>query len=125
MKRSLVIVFSAGIIASPAAPVHAQHGHFGWHGHHHGHDQGYRRPRHGIPVYPLYVPPPVLYRPAPIYGRRGDYCPPRRHEHSSLPLIAGGIMGGVVGNEVGYGHPAAIIGGSVIGSVIGHELGQR
>jgi outer membrane lipoprotein SlyB len=59
----------------------------------------------------------------PVY--RDRYYRPQGHGSATLPIVAGGILGGIVGNEAGYGNPAAIIGGSVLGSVLGHEIARR
>lgn len=47
-----------------------------------------------------------------------------QHHHESYPgaLIAGAVIGGVIGHEIGYGHSAATVAGVLIGSVLGHEL---
>jgi outer membrane lipoprotein SlyB len=40
----------------------------------------------------------------------------------ALPIVAGGVLGGLVGEQVGYGNHGAIIAGSVAGAVLGHEI---
>lgn len=126
MQRTLAIALLTSLVMSPALHAddwhHGGHHHHHHHHHHHGHYYG-PPPVYYVPARPVYVVP--RYRPAPVYGWRGEYPRPRSYGSGTLPLVAGGILGGVVGNEAGYGNPAAIIGGSVLGSVIGHEIGHR
>jgi len=54
-----------------------------------------------------------------------DYPAYRRHGSGlagTLPIVAGGVLGGVVGEQVGAGNHGAIIAGSVAGAVLGHEI---
>jgi hypothetical protein len=151
--RRFGLIAAMGLIFSaPALADHGHHG--GWehhdHGHHGGwehHDHGrhggwghndhwehrdYYRPRVVVQSYApaYYAPPPapVYYAPvAPAY-----YAPPppprpayyRNSAGNVLPIVAGGVLGGLVGNELGYGSPGAVIAGSVAGSVIGNEIGR-
>jgi uncharacterized protein YcfJ len=76
------------------------------------------------------------YEPAPRYygGPRvvhrhihhyDDYPVYRRHGgglSETIPIVAGGVLGGMVGEQVGYGNHGAIIAGSVAGAVLGHEI---
>lgn len=66
-----------------------------------------------------------MYREGPAYRGYRHHGSYRREASETLPMVAGGILGGIVGNEAGYGNPAAIIGGSVLGSVLGHEVAHR
>lgn len=45
-----------------------------------------------------------------------------RRGHSVLPLLFGGVIGGVLGNQLGYGDPLYTGVGAVAGSALGHEF---
>lgn len=141
----LGLIAAMGLIFSAPAMAdgHGHHGgwghhdHGGWRHHDHGHHDHwerhdyYRPPRVIVHSYApaYYAPPPapVYYAPvAPAY-----YAPPpprpayyRNSAGNVLPIVAGGVLGGLVGNELGYGSPGAVIAGSVAGSVIGNEIGR-
>jgi len=74
--------------------------HRGWykHGHHGNHDD---------------------YGPAPR-GYRESYLD--RRASSPVPIIAGSVIGGVVGHEIGRGDPRDTAVGAVIGTIIGYEI---
>jgi hypothetical protein len=79
------------------------------------HDRGqhrgwYKQKHHGDRDY---------YEPAPR-GYRESY--PDRHASSPVPIIAGGVIGGVVGHELGRGNPGDTAVGAVIGTIIGYEI---
>ncbi|CAL1239663.1 glycine zipper 2TM domain-containing protein [Candidatus Methylocalor cossyra] len=103
--------------------VRADDDDWGW-GHHHHHHHHHHHPHHHGWWGPRYVPVPAYYPPAPpvVYREIPRYRPYRSRMGETLPLVAGGVLGGVIANEIGYGNPAAVIGGSVLGSVLGHEI---
>ncbi len=74
----------------------------------------YPKPR----VYPapVYYPAPVIY-PRPHYQ---SYQDPR-----STQGLAGGVVGGVLGYQMGHGDPWATGLGAVAGSYIGNEMSGR
>jgi hypothetical protein len=78
----------------------------------HEHDHYYREDR-------AYAP--VVYRPYYGYGG-GDYGGYYRRGHSSLPIIFGGVLGGVLGHELSGGDPLLSATGAIAGGVLGHEL---
>jgi hypothetical protein len=83
--------------------------------HEYRHDQGehrgwYRQERHEHDDY---------YEPAPR-GYRESY--PERRGDSPVPIIAGSVIGGVVGHDLGRGDPGDTAVGAVIGSIIGYEI---
>jgi len=49
------------------------------------------------------------------YGSRG------RHDRT-LPIIAGGVIGGLIGSDLGQGDPGAATRGLIVGSVLGYAL---
>ena len=50
----------------------------------------------------------------------------RHHHHgNALPVIAGGIIGSAIGNEVGYGDPLTTISGAVVGAMVGDVLSRH
>ena len=65
------------------------------------------------------------------YGGRDYYEPePRgyresysyRDASSPVPIIAGSVIGGVMGHELGRGNPGDTAVGAVIGTIIGYEI---
>ncbi len=79
------------------------------------HDRGehrgwYKHKHHGDRDY---------YEPAPR-GYRESY--PDRRASSPVPIIAGSVIGGVVGHEIGRGDPRDTAVGAVIGTIIGYEI---
>jgi len=60
-----------------------------------------------------------LYRPHVRYRPHGV------SHFDPLPVIGGGVLGGVVGNALGDGDPLATTTGLFIGSVVGYELGRH
>ena len=79
------------------------------------HDRGqhrgwYKQKHHGGRDY---------YEPAPR-GYRESY--PDRRASSPVPIIAGSVIGGVVGHELGRGNPGDTAVGAVIGTIIGYEI---
>lgn len=77
-----------------------------------GRGRGYYREKH---VYHHYNPAPA-YVPVPVYHHHGYV--------SQTPVIAGSIIGGVVGAEVGQGGPLAL-GGALLGASIGRDIAHR
>ncbi|WP_372523397.1 glycine zipper 2TM domain-containing protein [Sulfuricaulis sp.] len=74
--------------------------HRGWYMHNHHGDRDY-------------------YEPAPR-GYRESYSEQRAS--SPVPIIAGSVIGGVVGHEIGRGDPGDTAVGAVIGTIIGYEI---
>lgn len=74
--------------------------HRGWYMHQHHGDRDY-------------------YEPAPR-GYRESY--PDRRASSPVPIIAGSVIGGVMGHELGRGNPGDTAVGAVIGTIIGYEI---
>jgi hypothetical protein len=59
------------------------------------------------------------YRPAPRAYREA-YSEPRGY--SPVPILAGSVIGGVVGHELGRGDPGGTAVGAVIGTIIGYQI---
>ncbi|MGZ8240400.1 MAG: glycine zipper 2TM domain-containing protein [Methylobacter sp.] len=88
-------------------------------GHHHGHhsERYYARP----PVNNYYPQPHNNYYappPAPYYARQP--YDPRSHQG-----LAGGVVGSVLGYEIGNGDPIAAGLGAAAGSFLGNGMGRR
>jgi len=51
----------------------------------------------------------------------------RTHSHSKnvVPVIAGGIIGSSIANNVSHGDPAATLGGAIFGAVIGDAIARH
>lgn len=51
----------------------------------------------------------------------------RTHSHSNnvVPVIAGGIIGSSIANNVSHGDPAATLGGAIFGAVLGDAIAQH
>ena len=77
------------------------------------------------PVYyeePRYEEPPRYYRDEPAY-----YPPTDNGYRSATPMVVGGILGGVLGNQVGKGRgkDLATVAGVILGGSIGRDMGYR
>jgi hypothetical protein len=86
------------------------------HYYHHdrGHHRGWHQPRHhGHHGY---------YQTAPRYHREHYNSYPQRRSASPMPIIAGSVIGGVVGHEIGRGDPRDTAVGAVVGTVIGYQI---
>lgn len=86
------------------------------------HDRGYHRgwykhDRDGRDGY--YRGDDDYYRPAPR-AYRESYPGPRGD--SPVPIIAGSVIGGVVGHELGRGDPGDTAVGAVVGTIIGYQI---
>lgn len=105
-----------------------------YHGHGHGHRHGHHHREHGYypqpaPGYyaqpaPIYYqqPAPVYYQePRPQYYQQPQYQPdPRSHQG-----LAGGVIGSVLGYEIGSGDPIAAGLGAAAGSFLGNGMRGR
>lgn len=85
------------------------------HDHEYRHDRGehrgwYRHERRDRDDY--YEPAPRRYR--------ESYSEPRGY--SPVPILAGSVIGGVVGHELGRGDPGDTAVGAVIGTIIGYQI---
>lgn len=129
MKKIILAsqLIAAALLFSPLLYAHdhddwEHHGH-GWRHHHHDYYPRpivrYYYPRPVVNYYPqpvvrYYPQPPVRYYPQPSrysYGQRS---------HQGL---AGGVIGGVFGYELGNGDPIAAGLGAAAGSFLGNEIG--
>lgn len=86
------------------------------HQHSHGHHYKRHRSYH------------LSYYHGPVYRSHAHHCGnvavSRYHHHSSaLSMIAGGVIGGAIGHEIGHGDQVATAAGAVVGAAIGHDLG--
>ena len=88
-----------------------------YHGEHHSHRHEHYN-KYGAYHHPA---PPVRYS-QHYYHEKVRYR--SRHHDSPLPIIAGGIVGGVIGSELGHGDPVTTSMGTIIGSVAGHSIGH-
>lgn len=129
----LLPLAAVAILNAPASYADRDHGWGGehgghHHGHHHGHHDYYQQPR--VVYYsqpPVYYapPPPVRYypQPAPQYyaepPRYSNYQDPRSHQG-----LAGGVIGSVLGYELGSGDPVATGLGAAAGSFFGNGMGR-
>jgi len=93
------------------------HGHHG--GRHHGH-HGYDQDYYPQPQINYYPPPQVIYYPQP----QAYYYPPQPryngYDQRSHQGLAGGVIGGVIGYEMGNGNPVAAGLGAAAGSYLGN-----
>jgi len=132
MKKLLFLIqLTAAVILYPAIS-HADddddrgwggrgYGHHGHHGRHHEHY--YPQPQ--INYYPqpqinYYPPPQVNYYPQPqanYYPQQPQYSGYDQRSHQGL---AGGVVGSVLGYEIGNGNPVAAGLGAAAGSYIGN-----
>lgn len=82
-------------------------------GHHRGHGYGHYKHHYRGPEY---YPPAPYYAPPP---------PPVRYDGRSHQGLAGGVVGSVLGYEIGNGHPLATGIGAAAGSLIGNQISGR
>ncbi len=77
---------------------------------------------HSLPAYRPHghVPHPHGHRPYPRCTMQGV-----RTGVDPLPIIGGGVIGGLLGNQLGDGDATAATAGLFIGSVVGYELSRH
>ncbi|WP_333873845.1 glycine zipper 2TM domain-containing protein [Methylobacter sp.] len=127
MKKLLFLIqLTAAVILF--SPISYADGDWGHHGHgwgHHGHHHGYY-PQPQINYYPqpqinYYPAPQINYYPQPqvnYYPRQAQYSnDPRSHQG-----LAGGVVGSVLGYEIGNGDPLATGLGAAAGSFLGNGM---
>ncbi|NOT13204.1 MAG: glycine zipper 2TM domain-containing protein [Methylococcaceae bacterium] len=103
MKKTILIIqlFTVGLLLSSAVEASGGgHKHYKKHGHHHDHYVGY-------------APQP------------GYYGPPPRQDPRSHQGLAGGVVGSVLGYEIGNGDPIATGLGAAAGSYLGNGMAGR
>ena len=49
----------------------------------------------------------------------------RGHSNSTLPVVAGGLIGSVIANDASHGDPVATFGGAVFGALVGRALSHH
>lgn len=112
--------------SSAAIADHGHERHHGHHGHHHGHhyDQGYNYyPRYREEI--VYVPQPVVEY-VPVQPRY--YAPPPppvsyyQYDQRSPQGLVGGMVGSVMGYEMGRGDPLAAGIGAAAGAWLGNGM---
>jgi uncharacterized protein YcfJ len=106
MKRTLFVALTALAMAMIAPASQADRYS---HGPHYGH-HGYYRSVYVQPE-PVYERPRNCYRTTVV--RRG---------RSSAPIVAGGVIGGMIGNDIGHGRRGPTIAGTVIGALVVDKL---
>lgn len=124
-----VIGFSLFFTAASQADEH-----YGWTRHIHRHPHFRQVIRYNTPAYReviTYYPRPRSYRevityyPRPYTETRVYPVYPRYQRQSFVPGLAGGVVGGVLGYEMGGGDPLATGLGAAAGSYIGNEISEN
>lgn len=111
MKNLLLLIQLVAIAGFSSSTVYASGGHGKGHHKHHGHYQ-----EEHADYYPQ--PAPNYY---PQQAPRPTYQDPRSHQG-----LAGGVVGSVLGYELGNGNPVATGLGAAAGSYLGNGIaGQR
>jgi hypothetical protein len=105
IKKSILLTSGITIAVSLVNIAYASGGHHRGHGHH---DHRYHEAEYYQPA-PYYAPPP----------------PPVHYDRRSHQGLAGGVVGSVVGYELGNGHPLATGIGAVAGSLLGNGISGR
>ena len=82
-------------------------------GEHHGHRHGHH---HHVPVERVYYQTAPQYAPPPVHFNSDD-----QRSHQGL---AGGVIGSVVGYELGAGNPIASGLGAAAGSYLGNRMAR-
>lgn len=64
------------------------------------------------------------------YGRTHYVAPPHHvtyvgHSNNAVPVIAGGLIGSSIANNVSHGDPAATVGGAIFGAIIGNAIAHH
>ena len=93
------------------------------HDHDRDHDRGYHRRwyKHEHQDYREYREPEMRYSREDYRGYPSSGYP-ARNASSPVPIIAGSVIGGVLGHELGRGNPGDTAVGAVIGTIIGYEI---
>lgn len=115
MKRLLILLQILLVAQSFAGAAEASGGHPGKAKGHYKHKHRHEVIHYYVPAPP---PPPAGYYPAP---------PPYRHpapDRRSTSGLAGSVVGGALGYQVGNGNPLAAGVGAAAGSLIGNEIGK-
>jgi hypothetical protein len=120
MKKILILLQIFAVAMSFAGTAEASGGHPGKAKGHYKHKH-----RHRVDVVHHYVPvapAPAHYYPAPVPAPQ-----PYRHpapDRRSTSGLAGSVVGGALGYQVGNGNPLAAGVGAAAGSLIGNEIGK-
>ncbi len=134
--KKLLFLIQLTAIAMLFSPVSYADYDDGWR--HHGHGWGHHAHRHP-PHYDYYPQPQINYYPQPqinyypapqinyypqpqvnYYQRQAQYSDdPRSHQG-----LAGGVIGGVLGYEIGNGDPVATGLGAAAGSFLGNGMNE-
>ncbi len=118
-NRTLAVVAA---LAHGAVSLGAQagQGHGRGHDHDHRHDRGDRQAR-VVHVEPIYE---RVRHVVPV-----EHCWTERERHvhgvdRHGAAIAGGVLGAVIGNQIGDGRGVATVAGAIAGAAIGNEIGR-
>lgn len=65
------------------------------------------------------------YAPAPRHRVVKRVVVRDHHHHNALPVIAGGIIGSAIGNDLGHGDPMSTFSGAVFGAMLGDALSHH
>ena len=88
------------------------------------------------PLYPPQAAPSAVPAAAPSYAQSGPACPScgvvtsvrayrQKPRKSVVGMVGGGVLGAVVGNEIGNGSTLATLGGAAGGAYLGNKVGQK
>jgi len=141
MKKMFLLLplAAAALLIAPASYADRDdwggHGHGHHHGHHGHHGGYYPQPQvvYAPPAQVIYAPAPqVYYAPQPqvqYYQQQPQYyAPPPRYSSYADPRshqgLAGGVIGSVLGYEIGNGDPIAAGLGAAAGSFLGNGVGR-
>jgi hypothetical protein len=122
MKKLLISLQIFTVALSFSGIAEASGGHPGKAKGHYKHKHRHRDEvvHYYVPVAP--PPPAAHYYPAPVPAPQ-----PYRHpapDRRSTSGLAGSVVGGALGYQVGNGHPLAAGVGAAAGSLIGNEIGK-
>jgi hypothetical protein len=122
MKKLLILFHVFAVALSWAGTADASGGHRGKAKGHYKHRHAHRDEvvHYYVPVAP--PPAPAHYYPAPVPAPQ-PYRQPTPDRRSTSGL-AGSVVGGALGYQVGNGNPLAAGVGAAAGSLIGNELGK-
>jgi hypothetical protein len=120
MKKLLTLFQIFAVALSFAGIAEASGGHPGKAKGHYKHKHRKEVVHYYVPVAP--APAPQHYYPAPVPAPQ-PYRQPAPDRRSTAGL-AGSVVGGALGYQVGNGHPLAAGVGAAAGSLIGNEIGK-
>lgn len=119
MKKLLFLIHLITIVTLYSSMSYADRDDWRGHGHHHGHHHERYYPQPQVNNY--YPQPQNNYYAQP----QANYYYQQPYDPRSHQGLAGGVVGSVLGYEIGNGDPIATGLGAAAGSFLGNGIGRR